>query len=735
MKNILLIVATLTVIQVCNAQLNFIDNGQQINNIDGRGVALGDFNFDGFPDAFVANNNAAKNIQIYLNDGNGQFTINGQNLVTYDLWWDTPAIGDLNNNDTLEVITGKTVWLNDGTGQFTADTSIIDYSEPEGIAITKLADFNHDGYLDMFAIVGYASSRVFLNDGSGHLINTGQHLGDGEIGTGQIAQIALGDINNDGHIDAITAGWKWQSTQTPNTVWLNDGLGNFHKDSGRNLDIGDSHIHGLTLGDLNYDGWLDLVMGIQDASRSGRVYLNDGTGKYITGTNLGMSNGEKSVLEDFDKDGDLDIFIATVFSSNGKIWLNDGKGNFQADNINFGKAWDVATADLNNDDRPDLFTVGFNWNGSSATPQPAKVWLNNTFVCDYFGQTPPGDSAIIFAPGIVSNANSHNRLIISPDGKEIFWNVVTDYSTGDAKIYSSKYSAGAWTDPAIPSFSIEWVVPHVLFSPDGQKLFFEYRENINSNDWHINYVVRTDTGWSEPKNDGFLFQLSSSFTTTGKVYYSDEMANMPWGNGIYAAEYTAAGLSNIQALAEEINATNIINYGSYISSDESFLLFSSNRPVTGEYDSNLHIYISFNDNGTWSTPQNIHSAIHFTGKARLPFISPDGKYLFFCGDDNNYYWVNINALNSLSPVDIKSIKMINSEILTFPNPTTQTIQIKGIDMLLNKANYTLTDLNGKTIKQGRLDAETIDISGLYKGIYMLSLHTSEEKITKKIVIE
>jgi hypothetical protein len=53
---------------------------------------------------------------------------------------------------------------------------------------------------------------------------------------------------------------------------------------------------------------------------------------------------------------------------------------------------------------------------------------------------------------------------------------------------------------------------------------------------------------------------------------------------------------------------------------------------------------------------------------------------------------------------------------------------------LNVRN-TITDLGGKTIKQGKLDSETIDISGLPKGINMLSLHTCEDIITEKIVIE
>ncbi|MBN1926718.1 MAG: T9SS type A sorting domain-containing protein [Prolixibacteraceae bacterium] len=71
----------------------------------------------------------------------------------------------------------------------------------------------------------------------------------------------------------------------------------------------------------------------------------------------------------------------------------------------------------------------------------------------------------------------------------------------------------------------------------------------------------------------------------------------------------------------------------------------------------------------------------------------------------------------------------------FPNPASQTIHIKGIDMLLNKANYTLTDLNKKIIKQGKPDAETIELSDITKGIYKSSLKTNKGIINKKIVVE
>jgi len=45
------------------------------------------------------------------------------------------------------------------------------------------------------------------------------------------------------------------------------------------------------------------------------------------------------------------------------------------------------------------------------------------------------------------------------------------------------------------------------------------------------------------------------------------------------------------------------------------------------------------------------------------------------------------------------------------------------------------EISGKIIKQGRLESEKIDVSGLYKGIFILNLNTNKAIISKKIVIE
>ena len=352
--------------------LSFAQSGQQLDKIIGRGIALGDFNGDGHLDAWVANQEES---QVCFGDGRGGFTPSGRHQKVP---WGKPVVGDINGDERLEVITGNIVWLNDGKGQFTAHPELIRMSEDGGLSAVALADLNGDGHPDLFAIRDYAAMRVYFNDGKGHFRDSGQKLGDGTIGKGQLALIALGDINGDGSVDAVTAGWRWEgSTPCPNHVWLNDGKGNF-RDSGQTLDEGGSHAHGLALVDLNGDGRLDLVMGIQDEKRSGRVYLNDGKGRFTGGANLAGAGGENLALADFDGDGRLDVFVAATRPPS-RVWLNEGTGKPRDSGVRLGDRWDwdVAAGDLNGDGKPDAITVGFvnNQGLKAASPQ---VWLNTS---------------------------------------------------------------------------------------------------------------------------------------------------------------------------------------------------------------------------------------------------------------------------------------------------------------------------------------------------------------------
>ncbi len=254
----------------------------------------------------------------------------------------------------------------------------------------------------------------------------------------------------------------------------------------------------------------------------------------------------------------------------------------------------------------------------------------------YLGQNPPGTTPVVFAPGVISKGNIHSRLEISPDGQEMFWNTV-DMKTFSAQILSVKNINGRWSAPQPPPFARDGSTQAAVFSPDGKTLSFSV--NTESG-WTRKYVEKTEAGWSAVRADGFVPNGTSSFTRSGRVYFSGQMKTKVWNTGIFGARYAADGYAAVTPLGEAINRPNAIDYTPYVSPDESFLLFSSNRPLDGDKEE-MFIYVSFRkSDGTWSTPQRVSQI-----PARFPSLSPDGRYLFFCGDDGNIYWADKKILD------------------------------------------------------------------------------------------
>ena len=90
--------------------------------------------------------------------------------------------------------------------------------------------------------------------------------------------------------------------------------------------------------------------------------------------------------------------------------------------------------------------------------------------CRYFGQQPPGCTAEIFAPGILStDMHDDGAPAFSPSGDEIYVRVF------DGRRFSIRYmtrDGNAWTEPARASFSDAFVLGRFALAPHGQRLYF-----------------------------------------------------------------------------------------------------------------------------------------------------------------------------------------------------------------------------------------------------------------------
>ena len=183
-----------------------------------------------------------------------------------------------------------------------------------------------------------------------------------KLGTSGHTDVALGDMDNDGDLDAVVTK---DGDGQPNSVWINDGYGNF-SDSG--LNFGNGISWGIALGDLDNDGDLDGFVANNGANK---VYLNNGYNTSDNGQSLGIANSRDVALGDIDGDGDLDAVVANIASSEvNKIWLNNGSGYFTALDKGFGEdaSYGIALGDLDMDGDLDGFVANIGVN---------KIYLNN----------------------------------------------------------------------------------------------------------------------------------------------------------------------------------------------------------------------------------------------------------------------------------------------------------------------------------------------------------------------
>jgi hypothetical protein len=285
----------------------FYDSGQSLGNANSHGVALGDLNGDGYPDAVVANSDGLN--QVWLNDGAGQFAA-GQAFEAGA--GRGVALGDLNGNGDLDAIFANngsnTVWFNDGDANFSDSGQSLGAANSYGVA---LADLDGDGSLDAF-FANNGADDVWFNDGDGAFSDGGQALDSGwSYGA------ALGDLTESNGPDAFVAGWFPHA----NLVWLNDGATGF---ASNGQDLGDEASLGVALGDVNGNGALDAVVG-NNFPDGVQVWVNDGAGQFSnSGQTLGDTTTYGVALADLDGDGDLDLFAAN-FGPN-TVWWNGPPG-------------------------------------------------------------------------------------------------------------------------------------------------------------------------------------------------------------------------------------------------------------------------------------------------------------------------------------------------------------------------------------------------------------------------
>ncbi len=314
------------------------------------GIAIGDFNEDGFQDLVTANFNSA-DISIRYGDGVGGFAF--ASPLTAGNSAIAVAVGDFNgdgNQDIATAVSGSALVstrLGNGSGSFGSAGSFSVGSSPYSIAT---GDFNKDGKLDI-ATANQTSNTVSIRLGSG----TGTFTGTTEISVGTSPRsVAIGDFNNDGNPDFATANYSSNTV----SIRLGNGAGAFSGST--NISVG-TNPTSVSISDFNSDGIQDFAAANYN-SNTVSIRLGNGTGLFTGSTNLTVGSKPFNIAAgDFNGDGKQDVAVTNQLSNTVSLCIGNGTGSFTVmPGLDAGaEPYTLAVGDFNKDGRQDLAITNY----------------------------------------------------------------------------------------------------------------------------------------------------------------------------------------------------------------------------------------------------------------------------------------------------------------------------------------------------------------------------------------
>ena len=332
---------------------------------DSWSVAWMDYNNDNWEDVFVTDKSGTKAGIIYKNNGDGTFSKATAGAITSDQSICVSSVwADINNDGYMDAVlmndTRKPnyVYMNNGSGSFTR-MSNTGLSDSIGYYHSgTLVDYDNDGRLDFFT-ANYMPTRfneLFHQEANNKFtrlpFNTFNDVSDRAIGVSWV------DYNNDGLMDVFIP----QGDQHNNRLFKNLGNGNFEEVKNDPIVSEGGNSVGSCWGDYDNDGYMDLF--VSNASNSTCfLYHNNGDGTFTKITNSPVVEDKGNAYScnwvDVNNDGYLDLYVSCDGEKQ-RLYINDGHGQFTrfADDIcvaNLGKCYSNAWADYDKDGNVDLF--------------------------------------------------------------------------------------------------------------------------------------------------------------------------------------------------------------------------------------------------------------------------------------------------------------------------------------------------------------------------------------------
>ena len=198
-------------------------------------------------------------------------------------------------------------------------------SLPQGAAYATFADYDNDGWLDLFVIGGEGRGHLFRNRGNGTFVEVTAKAGVADV-RGARRAVFL-DLDHDGDLDLLLVG------NGQRTVYRNNLDGTFTEATASFGLAGGGDSRDAVFGDFDGDGRIDVF--VTNEHGSDALLHNGGAQRFsdvTVASGLATSGGSGAAAAgDYNNDGFLDLFVASTNGGEPALWLNKGNGTFTRD--------------------------------------------------------------------------------------------------------------------------------------------------------------------------------------------------------------------------------------------------------------------------------------------------------------------------------------------------------------------------------------------------------------------
>jgi hypothetical protein len=527
-----------------------IDSGPPVED-PGKsyGNSFIDANGDGHEDIFICNGYEDQPNVLYINQGDGTFLVDEGILSDEAAQSLGSSWGDYDNDGDLDLYVANVgmennsnyFYTNNGDGSFTKETTGVIVTDSHWSISCSWVDYDNDSWLDLFVANFDSPNDLYHNNGDGTFtaVTTGEIVMENFASFGH----AWADYDNDGWQDLFIANNYYDTLPAHNnSLFHNNGDGTFTKITDGEIVNDNAESHGVSWGDYNNDGWIDLFVTNHDwnINQKNFLYKNNGDGSFTKVLDPELEADENtsfgSTWLDVDSDGYLDLYYSNNRSGlreNG-LFINNGDNTFTRDisdpsTLDAFRSHGCASGDTNNDGRPDLFSASFStshFNGFYLNNGSENNWITLELI-----GTESNLSAIGARIELISGGLLQSRQVSA--------------QTGFYSQNSFKQFFGIGSETSISSIVIYWpsgIIQDVSDLEVNQIHTITEAQDMEELNPPTNLAV-TDLGhltWDAPENRDFIeykiyLDSAEQATTTATNYQLNDLVN----NTEYTAEVSA----------------------------------------------------------------------------------------------------------------------------------------------------------------------------------------------------